>query len=82
MKEIYPNYEYRKVLGDIDHKYGIDVEVLKEGKLFLGLQIKPKSYLSKAAYIVKAQNANGKKKPKIFRRLWRQSNKCYFQYER
>lgn len=64
LKKIYPNYEYRKVPGDIDHKYGIDVEVLKEGKLILGLQIKPKSYLSKAPYIIKAQSANGKKNQK------------------
>lgn len=61
LKNIFPNYDYRKVPGEIDHKYGVDIEVIKNEKLFLGLQIKPKSYLSNAPYILKAKNANYKK---------------------
>jgi hypothetical protein len=42
------------------------VEVYREGVLLMGLQIKPKSYLSKAPYIIKATNANIKKNKKYY----------------
>jgi len=61
LESYYPNYQFKKVSGEIDHKYGIDVEVYHNSTLVIGLQIKPKSYLSNAPYLVKAQQANTRK---------------------
>ena len=67
LQNLYPHYEFKKVSGEVDHKYAVDVEVYKQGVLIIGLQIKPKSYLSKAPYIIKATSANTKKNNEFYR---------------
>lgn len=61
LKAIYPLYTFNKVPAEMDHMYAVDYQVFKDGHLILALQIKPKSYLGTAPYIVKARNANKKK---------------------
>ncbi len=61
LEYLYPHLQFKKVSGETDHKYAIDVEVYDKGVLKIGLQIKPKSYLSDASYISKAKHANTRK---------------------
>ena len=61
LKEIFPNLEFTKTNGDFDHKYAVDYELSIAGKIFCGIQIKPKTYTYNTAYIVKARNANIRK---------------------
>jgi hypothetical protein len=48
-----PTTEFRKVASEIDHKYAVDYELYKHGKLIGVTQVKPKSYIRKAVYIQK-----------------------------
>lgn len=54
----FPTTEFRKVSGEIDHRYAVDYELYHHGKLKAGIQIKPNSYNGTAAYIQKAKRAN------------------------
>jgi hypothetical protein len=61
LKRLIPNAEFKKVDSEFDHKYAVDYEVFKDGKLTYGLQIKPESYTRNAPYINKARFANQQK---------------------
>jgi len=54
----FPNTEFRKVSGEIDHTFAVDYELYKNGVLTSAIQIKPQSYTWNAPYIEKARNAN------------------------
>lgn len=45
----------------MDHTYAVDFQVYKNDELVCAIQIKPKSYLQNAPYIVKARQANSNK---------------------
>lgn len=57
----FPDYEFRKVAGETDHRYAVDYEVYKNGILSSAIQIKPPSYTWNAPYITKARAANKQK---------------------
>lgn len=61
LQTLFPTYTFRKVPGEMDHRYAVDYEVLQEDHLLLALQIKPPSYTRNAPYIIKARKANKKK---------------------
>ena len=54
----FPNTEFRKVSGEMDHTFAVDYELYKNGVLTSAIQIKPQSYTLNAPYIQKARNAN------------------------
>ena len=54
----FPNTEFRKVSGEMDHTFAVDYELYKNGVLTSAIQIKPQSYTWNAPYIQKARNAN------------------------
>lgn len=54
----FPNTEFRKVSGEMDHTFAVDYELYKNGVLTSAIQIKPQSYTRNAPYIQKARNAN------------------------
>lgn len=66
LSALFPTTEFRKVSGEIDHRYAIDYELYHHGKLTAGIQIKPNSYNGKAAYILKAKRANKIKNAHFF----------------
>lgn len=55
------NVIIKKTDGEIDHKFAVDYEVYVEDVLKFGIQIKPKSYLGNAPYLVRARYANEQK---------------------
>jgi hypothetical protein len=61
LQRIFPNLLFRKTLGEFDHKYAVDYEVINDGKLAYALQIKPKSYTGNAPYLITARQANYRK---------------------
>lgn len=69
LKKSFPNSEFRKVSGEMDHTYAVDYEVYKDGNLSLAIQIKPESYTWKAPYIQKARNANKHKNQEYFNKF-------------
>jgi MjaI restriction endonuclease len=58
LRRNFPDYEFRKVNGVTDHKYAVDYEIYKNGKITLAIQIKPQSYTRQAPHIEKARQAN------------------------
>jgi hypothetical protein len=58
---MFPNLNFVKAEGEMDHSYAVDFQVYKDEKLVCAIQIKPKSYLQNAPYIVKARQANANK---------------------
>lgn len=61
LSSYFPNYEFQKTDGNTDHTYAVDYEVLCNGILKCGIQIKPKSYTFNAPYLQKARYANQQK---------------------
>lgn len=61
LRGVLPLFEIRKVTGEIDFKYAIDYEILKEGNVICGIQIKPPSYRRISTFLLKAKKANEKK---------------------
>lgn len=62
LKSTFPNIEFCKTDGEKDHKYAVDFELKREGKLLCGIQIKPKSYtIGNVSYLVNARTANARK---------------------
>ncbi|MEZ4792445.1 MAG: MjaI family restriction endonuclease [Gelidibacter sp.] len=61
LKGKFPELDFVSTSGDFDHKYAVDYEIKNRGNIICGIQIKPKSYLGNAPYLIKAQNANAKK---------------------
>lgn len=61
LQRTFPGLTFEKAGGEMDHTYAVDFQVYKSGKLICALQIKPKSYLQNAPYIVKARQANANK---------------------
>lgn len=61
LKRLFPQIEFRKTEGNIDHTFAVDYELFKNDILICGIQIKPKSYLGHAPYLEKARYANQKK---------------------
>lgn len=61
LQNIYPQYIFRSTLGDFDHHYGVDYEVIDNYKLLCGIQIKPKSYTFDTPYLTRAKTANRRK---------------------
>ena len=54
-----PGVRFEKTPGDFDHRYAVDYELFREGRLLGGIQIKPASYAaSKAPYLLTARQAN------------------------
>ena len=51
----------RKTDGETDHVFAVDYEVHVQHELKFGIQIKPKSYLGNAPYLVRARYANEQK---------------------
>jgi len=54
----FPNTEFRKVSGEMDHTFAVDYELYKNGVLTSAIQIKPTNAPWNAPYIQKARNAN------------------------
>ncbi|NJD52598.1 MAG: MjaI family restriction endonuclease [Candidatus Methanoperedens sp.] len=61
LKKLLPDIELRKVSGEIDHRYAVDYELLKNNVAICGIQIKPKSYLRDSLFLRKAKEANKRK---------------------
>lgn len=59
--QLLPTLSFKKTDGDKDHTFAVDYEVFCGNKLICAIQIKPKTYLSKAPYIQKARYANYRK---------------------
>ena len=58
LSKLYPTLEFAKAQGDVDYEYEVDYEVKKDGKVILGMQIKPHSYLWNSPYLVSARRIN------------------------
>lgn len=58
LQRMFPNLKFVKAEGEMDHTYAVDFQVYKDEKLVCAIQIKPKSYLQDAPYIMKARQAN------------------------
>lgn len=69
LKKFFPELEFRKVSGEMDHKYAVDYEVYKNNILSSAIQIKPQSYTWNAPYIVKAKNANKLKNKEYYNKF-------------
>jgi hypothetical protein len=54
----FPNTEFRKVNGEMDHTFAVDYELYKNNILTSAIQIKPQSYTWSTPYIEKARNTN------------------------
>ena len=54
----FPNTEFRKVNGEMDHTFAVDYELYKNNILTSAIQIKPQSYTWNTPYIEKARNTN------------------------
>jgi len=65
----FPNTEFRKVSGEMDHTFAVDYELYKNGVLTSAIQIKPQSYTWNAPYIQKARNANKHKNQEYFKKF-------------
>lgn len=61
LKSMFPSIVFKKTDGNTDHTFAVDYELFYNGKLILGIQVKPKSYLGNAPYLKAAQYANQKK---------------------
>lgn len=61
LQQLFPLVEFKKVTGEMDHKYAVDYELYKDGTLYAAIQIKPQSYTWNAPYILKARSANRRK---------------------
>lgn len=61
LEQLFPTLEFKKTDGETDHTYAVDYEVLCNGVLKYGIQIKPKSYTFNAPYLQKARFANQQK---------------------
>ena len=61
LQRMFPNLKFVKAEGEMDHTYAVDFQVYKDEKLLCAIQVKPKSYLQNAPYIVKARQANANK---------------------
>ncbi len=66
LQKVLPELEFRKVPGEIDHRYAVDYEVYKNNILSSAIQIKPESYTRNAPYIAKAKNANKQKNTEYY----------------
>ncbi|WP_375181429.1 hypothetical protein [Chryseobacterium sp.] len=64
LQTLFPNLNFKKVSGEMDHTFAVDYEVLKDGVLISAIQIKPPSYFWNAPYIRNARNANKYKNEK------------------
>ena len=58
LKLKFPQLQFEKTVGEFDHKFAVDYELKLSERLICGIQIKPKSYLGNALYLMKAQQAN------------------------
>lgn len=65
----FPNTEFRKVSGEMDHTFAVDYELYKSGLLTSAIQIKPESYTWSAPYIQKARNANKHKNQEYLKKF-------------
>lgn len=65
----FPNTEFRKVSGEMDHTFAVDYELYKFGVLTSAIQIKPQSYTWNAPYIQKARNANKQKNQEYLKKF-------------
>lgn len=61
LKKQFPQIEFRKTDGNIDHAFAVDYELFENNVLICGIQIKPKSYLGNAPYLRTARYANQNK---------------------
>lgn len=61
LQKKFPDFEFRKVEGDVDYDYEIDYEVFRDNALVLGIQIKPYTYLGKSNYLYSARQINARK---------------------
>ena len=61
LREFFPNFEFTKTNGELDHQYAVDYELGLAGNIFCGIQIKPKTYTYNTTYILKARNSNIRK---------------------
>lgn len=61
LQRMFPSLKFEKAEGEMDHTYAVDFQVYKSDELVCAIQIKPKSYLQNAPYIIKARNANANK---------------------
>lgn len=63
LQKMFPNLRFEKTEGEIDHTYAVDFQVYSKAnsKFICAIQIKPKTYLGNAPYIVKARAANANK---------------------
>jgi hypothetical protein len=67
LKKHFPNIEFRKTSGEIDHTFAVDYELYKEGVLSSAIQIKPKSYTWNLPYIQRAKKSNKRKNDEYFK---------------
>lgn len=70
LQKLFPLLSFEKSEGEMDHQYAVDFQVYQQSKLICAIQVKPKSYLQKAPYIIKARYANEKKIRSISSKIW------------
>lgn len=61
LQGLYPQVDFRRVPGELDHSYAVDYEAYMGGQLRYALQVKPKSYTGNATYLLNARQANSRK---------------------
>ncbi|WP_423819193.1 MjaI family restriction endonuclease [Salinimicrobium sp. TIG7-5_MAKvit] len=66
LRSNFPQFQFNETSGENDHKYAVDFEVYRNGKLLCGIQIKPRSYLANTPYLIRAKAANKRKFEEYF----------------
>lgn len=63
LERIFPDFRFEKTDGEMDHTFAVDFQVYTRtnNRLICAIQVKPKTYLSNAPYIMKARTANSNK---------------------
>ncbi len=63
LSRLFPGLRFEKADGEMDHTYAVDFQVFSKitNTLVCAIQVKPKTYMGNAPYIVKARFANSNK---------------------
>ncbi len=81
LKNRFPKLEFKVSDGVRDYQYAIDYELFLNHQLLGAIQIKPPSYLSSKAYILKAKAANQRKHQAYFATYHRNVRYVYANYK-
>lgn len=70
LQEAFPNTEIIKTDFEKDHNYCIDAEIVKDGYIMLGIQIKPISYKMMSSVYQNKAKANHKERNENYARMY------------